>query len=96
MQKGRNSEALDAPINLFSAVHGPPTPILSKVISPKTVSGESANVYSRKWMDFASNYVVSKIPNFMDLGLSPANAMDKLKSVIRPNTIVERFTDISN
>ena len=64
-------------------------PIFSKLIGPKTVPGESSDVYARGRMDFESNSVVAKIPNFVDLGLSPANTTDKLKSVIGPTTIIE-------
>ena len=46
-------------------------------------------------MDFASNSVIVKTPNFMDLGLSPANTTDKLKSVFVPATRVEGFMDNS-
>ena len=94
--KARNAEPLDTPINRILDVHGHPTSIFSKVIDPKTVSGESGDVYACESMDFASNSVVSESPNFMDLGLSPANTTDKLKSVIVPTTRVEGFVDISN
>ena len=90
-QKGRNAEPLDAPINQFPAVHGHPTPIFSKAIGPKTVPKESTDVYACKRIEFASNSVVAEIPNFMDFRLSPANTTDKLKSVIGPNTRVERL-----
>ena len=96
MQKGKNSEPLDTLINRFSAVHGHPTPIFSKLIGPKIVSRESADVFAPERMDFASNYVVTEITNFMDLGLSPSNTTDKPKSIIVPTTIVEGLTDSSN
>ena len=96
VQKGRNAELLNAPINQFLAVHRHPTPIFRKIIGPKTVSGESADVYARKRMDFASNYFVAEIPNYKDLGLSPANTTDKLKSVIGPTTRVEGLTNRSD
>ena len=60
------------------------------------MSGESDHVYALKRMEFASNFVVAKSPNFMDLGLLPAITTDKLKSVSCPATIVERLTDVSN
>ena len=47
-------------------------------------------------MDFVSNYVINKSPNFMDLELSPAHTPDKLKSVIGCATIVEGLTDGSD
>ena len=82
MQKGRNANPPDAVINRFPAVHGYPPPIFSNVIDPKTFPKESADVYARKRMDFASNSVVAESPNFLDLGLLPANIADKLKSII--------------
>ena len=95
-EKAGNTEPLDAPINQFSAVRGHSMPIFSKVIGPKTVSGESTDVYVRQRMDFASNSVVVESPIFMDLGLSPANTTDKLKSVIGPTARVEALEDSSN
>ena len=47
-------------------------------------------------MDFKNSSVISESPNFMDLGLSPANTTVKLKSVIRPTTRVEGLTDGSD
>ena len=47
-------------------------------------------------MDLASNYVLGKSPNFMDLGLSPANTADKLKSVFALANRFEGSTDNSN
>ena len=93
-QKSRNAKPLDAPINRFLAIHGHPTPIFSKVISPKTVPDKNADFYAHKRMDLVSNSVVAEIPNFMDFSLSPANTTDKLKSVIGPTTRVERLTNI--
>ena len=63
--------------------------IFRKWIGLETVLGESADVYARKMMEFASIYVIGKIPNFMDLGLSPSHTKDKLKYVIGPTTIFE-------
>ena len=94
--KARNAEPLEAPINRISAVHGHSTSIFSKLIGPKTVSGEIDDVYARKRMDFASNSVVAESPNFLDLGLLPANIADKLESIISPTTIVKGLTDSSN
>ena len=71
-------------------------PVFGKVVVPKTVPNEISNIYTRKRMDFGSNSVVTKSPNFMDLSLSPANTTDKLKSIISPATRVERLTNGSN
>ena len=95
VHEARNAEPLHAPINRFLAIHGHPTLILSRLIGPKTVSIEIANVYAHKRMDLVSNSIFTESPNFMDLGLSPANKTDKLKSVIGPTNKVEGLTDIS-
>ena len=85
----RNAKPLDAPINGFSAVNGHYMSTFSKVIGLKTVRIERVDVYTRKRKDFASNSVIGKSPNLMDLGLSPAHTTDKIKSVISPTTRVE-------
>ena len=82
--EARNKKPLNAPINRISAVHGYSTSIFSKVIGPKTVSGESADVYAHERMEFTSNSLVDKSPNFLDLGLSPANTTDNIKSIVGP------------
>ena len=94
--RARSTEALGAPINGFSAVNGHSTYLFSKLIGVETVPGESANVNLRGGMDFASNSVLGEIPNLVDLGLSPANAADKIKSVFVPATRVEGLTDNSD
>ena len=65
--------------------------IFSKAIGRKTVSDKITDVYARKRIDFGSNSVLSKIPNFMDFGLSPANTPDKINSIIFPTTRVVRL-----
>ena len=47
-------------------------------------------------MNFGSDTVFSKSPNFMDFGLSPVNTMDELGSVFVPTTRIRRPTDGSN
>ena len=84
LQKGSNANPLEAPINKFSAVHGHPTPISSKLIGPKKVSGEIADVYAHENMHCASNSIVSESQDFMDLGLSPANTTDTLSPSSSP------------
>ena len=95
-QEARNADPLDASINQFTAKHGHPKPIFSKVIGPKKTPDEIADVYARKRMDFGSNSVVVKTLNFMDFRLSPACTTDKLKYVIGPTTRVERSTNGSD
>ena len=60
------------------------------------VSAKVADVNPRERMNFASNSVFGKTPNFMDLGLSPAHIADKLKSIFAPATRSGGLTDNSN
>ena len=45
------------------------------------VSAEAADVNPCLRVNFASNSVFSETPKFVDLGLSPAHTVDKLKSI---------------
>ena len=94
-QKVRNANPFKTSIYQLSPKHGHPTPIFSKVMFCKIFPDESANIYARKRMDFRSNYVVAKIPNFIDFGLSPANTPYKLKCIIFSTTKVGRLTNCS-
>ena len=60
------------------------------------VPRESANINARERIDFVSYSVIGESPNFLDLGLSPANTEDNLKSVFLPATRVEGLTDNFN
>ena len=87
-QNARNVDPLDAYINRFPYKHRDPTPIWSKIISSKVITDEIADVYARSPVDFGSDTVLSKNPNFINFGLSPVNTTDKLGSVIIPTTRV--------
>ena len=89
----RNAKPFDASINGFSAVNDYSTSYFSGVSGVETVSSEVADVNPRKRMNFASNYVFSKTPKFVDLGLSPAHTADKLKSIFTPATRYGWLTD---
>ena len=91
--KVRNAHQLKTSIHQFSPEHSHPTPIFSEVIGHKTVPDKRADVYTRKWMDFGSNSVLSESPNFMDFGLLPTNKRDKLKSIIVHTTKIKRVTN---
>ena len=68
-------------------------PIFSNIIGRKTDPDENSDIYARKRMDFESNSVVAKSPNFMDLSLSPTNTPDKIESVIVPTARVRMLTN---
>ena len=89
-QEFSNSEPLKTSINITPAKHRDPTLSLSKVISSKTFTNESADVYSRGQMNFGSDTVLSKSPNFMDFGLYSVNTTDELGS---PTSKIGRMTD---
>ena len=71
-QEVRNSEPLDASINIISSKHRYLTPIWSKVIGRKFTQKSRADVYKRSRMNLASDTVLSKSPNLMDLGCRPS------------------------
>ena len=86
-QEVRNTEPLNAPINIITSKHTGTTPTWSKVIHSKAFTKESrTNVYTRIQMNFARDTVLSKSPNFMDLGLSSINTTDELGSVFASTT----------
>ena len=64
-QEVRNAEPLDASIHIFPAKHRDPTPGWSKVISVKTITNESSDVYTRGRMNIGSYTVLSESPNFV-------------------------------
>ena len=47
----------------------------------ETVSAEVADVNLCKSVNFASNSIFGETPKFVDLGLSPAHTVDKLKFI---------------
>ena len=80
-QEARNSEPLDASINIIPAKHRDPKPSWSKVIGSKTFTNESADVYACVQMNFWSDTILSEKQNFMDFGLSSIKTKDELRSV---------------
>ena len=56
----------------------------SGVIGLEKVPGEFTDVNVRKRMNFMSNSVLGKSPDFLDLGLLPYNIADKINSVFAP------------
>ena len=80
-QEVRITDPLNTFINIITSKHRYPTPIRSKAISSKIFTNKSADVYAQSRMNFGSDTVLSKSPNFMDFGLSSVNTMDELGSV---------------
>ena len=71
-------------------------PSWSKIIGNKIFTNNSADVYACGWMNFGSDAVLSKSPNFMDFGLSSVNIIDELGSVFVPTNRIGRPTYGSN
>ena len=69
------------------------TSILSKLIARELSHSFSANLYLRCRMDFTSNAVGSKAPNFVDLGLPANNTSDEFNAFATPSTRIIRPTD---
>ena len=86
----------DASINRFPAVNEHSASYFSGVSGAETVSAEVADVNPCKRVNFASNSVFGENPKFVDLGLSPAHTVDKLKSIFVAATRVGGLTDNSD
>ena len=85
-QEVRNDDPLVASIIIITSKHRDPMPIWSKLIVSKTANESSANVYVQCWINLASDTVLSKSPNFIDLRLSSVDATDELGSVFASTT----------
>ena len=66
------------------------------MIGSKTFTNKRADVYARSQMNFGSDTVLSKSPNFMDFGLLSVNITDELRSVFIPTTRSGRPMDVPN
>ena len=92
----RDTQPLETSINVIYAEHRDPAPTWSKVIG-REISDESiAKVYSRFWINLMRDAVLTKIPKFMNMGISSVHTLDELGSVFIPNTRIGRLTDVSS
>ena len=71
-------------------------PSWSEVIVSKIFTNESADVYACGLMNFRSDTVLSKSPNFMDFGLLSVNTLDELSYIFIPTTRIVGPTNGSN
>ena len=71
-------------------------PSWSKVTSSKTFTKDIAKVYTRSPMNFGSDTILSKSPNFMHFGLPYVNTTDELRYFFIPITRSVSPTDGSN
>ena len=67
--------------------------IFSKVIGRELSHGSSADLCSLCWMDFASNVVQTKVPQFMDCLLLAINTLDEFGIQGTPATRIRRPMD---
>ena len=95
-QEVREAQPLDTSINRISSKHRDPAPTWSKVICCKFTNKSSADVYSRYRMNLTRNAFLTKIPNFMNMGIFSVRTSYELRSVFIPTTIIRRPTDGSN
>ena len=95
-QEFRNAKPLDASIDGFPTKLRYPMPSWGKVIGSKVFTNEIADVYARSPMNFRSDTVLSKSPNFMNFGMSSVNTMDEIGSVFVPTTRVVSPTNVSD
>ena len=95
-QEVSNAKPLKSSININPDKHRDTMPSWSKVIGSKTFTNESADVYVHVRMNFGSDTVLSKIPNFMDFGLSSVSTTDELGSVFISTIRSGRQTNGSN
>ena len=92
----RNDQPFHTSINVNSAKNGDPTPTFSKLIGRELSNESSADIYSHCRVNFTRDAALTKIPNFMNLGLSSVQTSDELGSFNIPATRIRRPTDVSN
>ena len=68
----RNAQPLHTSIHINSAKLRDPTPNFSEEIRRKISNDSSADVYSRCWMNFTRDAVLTKSQNFINLGYRPS------------------------
>ena len=95
-QEVSSADPLDASTTRISSKHSASLPISSKVIGSKFTNESITDVYARGQRNTMSDAVLSKIPNFMDLGLLSVNTTDELGFVFAPTTTTTLVTHGSN
>ena len=71
-------------------------PIFFEVLIDKLSNSYSRDLYIQFRMNFAADPVNIPAPQFVCLGISTINALDKSASLWTPATIVERPTDVAH
>ena len=95
-QWSRDAQPLDTYINGIYYEHRDPAPTWSEVIGHKFTNKSSADVNLRCRMNLTRDAVLTKIPNFMNMGLSSVPTLDELGSIFIRTTITVMPADGSN
>ena len=96
LQDVRNAQPFDSSINRISTKHRDPAPTLSKGIGGKLSKKYSSDIYSIYWMNFTHDAVLTKSPNFTNLGLASVHTPDELGSFSIPINRIGSCIDESN
>ena len=80
----RNSQKSDASVDRNLAEDGDSTAIFIKVLGHKLYDSLSADIYSGFRVDFMSNAVGTKAPDFVHLGLPAVNSSDEFNTFGAP------------
>ena len=83
-QEVRNAKPLETSIDGIYFKHRDPVLTRSKEIGSKFSNESISDVYLRCRMNLARDTVLTKSPNFMDLGLSSVHTTDELGSIFIP------------
>ena len=89
----RDTQNFDNYVDTNLANIGDSTSIFSKLIGCELSHSSSANLYLICQMDFFSNTVRTKGPNFVDLGILAVNESDEVNIFGTPATRIRRTTD---
>ena len=92
----RNTQNFDASVDGISANDRDSTDIFRKVLGRELFDSLGTEIYSRCWVDFTSNVVVTEAPDFVHLGLPDVNALDEFSTFGTPATRVRRPIDGSH
>ena len=95
-QEVSNAEPFNTSINGIYSKHRDSESTWSKLTGSKLSNKSSVDVYLRCRMNLLRETVLTKIPNFMDLGLSSVHTTDELGSVFIPTTRIGSLTHGTN
>ena len=85
---GRNAQKFDASVDGSLINDGDFVSIFIKVLGHKLVDSISADIYSRCRLEFTSNFVGTKAPDFVHLGIPDVNSSDEFDAFVTPSNRV--------